>query len=338
MGAPRRAGHTQASDTRKHWHDELLETQLRCEGDDPDYKLSKATIMGRKMLAVAEKEAAEALAKRKPAPTSAREVLPTGPSEYQLRNHVFLTLQHGDSPLGRLVFKLYDEYAPQACHNFRSICEQKNDFGLTYEGTKLHKLEKGQAIYGGDMDNGDGTGGRSIFGKPFVDEVNPLKHDDAGVLSMVHTRADSNTSLFLISLAAAPELDEKNVVFGRIIAGAEFLPLLDSVAIHDQGHHPTLRPVEDITILSCGLYSLINKGEDAGNDELDPEDMDELQRTEAVYHKAKKAKLDRKEARDSVKSALAMGLQKKKSKKKIKTIKTVSSSVDSSVIAGAAPE
>ena len=29
--------------------------------------------------------------------------------------------------LGRVVFKLYDEYAPQACHNFRSICEGAKD-------------------------------------------------------------------------------------------------------------------------------------------------------------------------------------------------------------------
>ena len=93
----------------------------------------------------AQKEAEEEQARNaKPIPTSAREVIhstraqhfcdwswcaylfpwslsltqkviPTGPSDFQLRNHVFLTISQHGVPVGRLVFRLYDEYAPQVC-------------------------------------------------------------------------------------------------------------------------------------------------------------------------------------------------------------------------------
>jgi cyclophilin family peptidyl-prolyl cis-trans isomerase len=135
---------------------------------------------------------------------------------------------------GPIVIELFDGEAPKTVENFVKL---SND-GF-YDGLTFHRIIADFMIQGG-CPHGTGTGGP---GYQFGDEFN--KHKVVrGALAMANSGPNTNGSqFFIVTTEAAPWLDGKHTVFGRVEAGMETVDAIEAV---ETG--PGDKPVEPVVI------------------------------------------------------------------------------------------
>ncbi|KAK6440700.1 cyclophilin peptidyl-prolyl cis-trans isomerase Cyp8 [Oleoguttula sp. CCFEE 5521] len=146
---------------------------------------------------------------------------------------------------GTLNLALYPENAPKAVWNFITLAKRGY-----YNGVSFHRNIPSFMLQGGDP-TGTGRGGESCWGKEkaFADEFEgPLKHDGRGVVSMANKGKGTNTSQFFFTYRAAPHLDRKHTIFGRVVEGLDTLDRLEKVPV-DEKDRPTERcAIEGVVI------------------------------------------------------------------------------------------
>jgi peptidyl-prolyl cis-trans isomerase B (cyclophilin B) len=135
---------------------------------------------------------------------------------------------------GPITLELYDEDAPKTVANFRKLAGD----GF-YDGLVFHRVIKDFMVQGG-CPQGTGTGGP---GYTFEDEFN--QHPIArGALAMANAGPNTNGSqFFIVTTEAAPWLDGKHTVFGRVEGGMEAVDAIEATETDASD-----RPLESQTI------------------------------------------------------------------------------------------
>src|SRR6059036_1579320 len=135
---------------------------------------------------------------------------------------------------GPIELELFDEDAPKTVENFTKLARE----GF-YDGVIFHRVIPDFMIQGGDP-TGTGSGGP---GYQFKDEFN--EHKVArGALAMANAGPNTNGSqFFVVTTDAAPWLDGKHTVFGRVTSGMD---AVDSIEASETDSRD--KPVDDARI------------------------------------------------------------------------------------------
>ena len=140
---------------------------------------------------------------------------------------------------GPIHVELYPDDAPKTVDNFVKLA---ND-GF-YDRVIFHRVIPDFMIQGGDP-TGTGSGGP---GYTFEDEFNDHRVE-RGALAMANAGPNTNGSqFFVVTTEAAPWLDGKHTVFGRVTDGMD---VVDKIA--EQPRDARDKPHDDVVIESVSI-------------------------------------------------------------------------------------
>jgi cyclophilin family peptidyl-prolyl cis-trans isomerase len=140
---------------------------------------------------------------------------------------------------GAIQLELYPDDAPKTVDNFVKLA--RDGF---YDGVIFHRVIPDFMIQGGDP-TGTGTGGP---GYSFEDEFNEHKVE-RGALAMANAGPNTNGSqFFIVTTEAAPWLDGKHTVFGRVTSGMDVVDKISELPrdARDKPHEDAV--IENVSV------------------------------------------------------------------------------------------
>ncbi|EDO05530.1 peptidyl-prolyl cis-trans isomerase cyclophilin-type [Babesia bovis T2Bo] len=155
--------------------------------------------------------------------------------------------------LGRVLVGLYGRHQPLTCENIVQLCKgyQLGEQTIGYRNSRISQIYPGNGIVLGDLFHGDDPlKSCTIYGRTMPEESFEAPFVQEGDIAMLTSRDQSGlTSRFLITLTGNPLLGRHPVVVGTVVKGMKLIRSLGKEIIKDG------KPVRDIRIINCGLYS-----------------------------------------------------------------------------------
>ncbi|XP_042365127.1 spliceosome-associated protein CWC27 homolog [Plectropomus leopardus] len=169
---------------------------------------------------------------------------------------------------GDIDIELWSKEAPKACRNFAQLCMEGY-----YDGTVFHRVVPEFIVQGGDP-TGTGTGGESIYGRPFKDEFHSrLRFNRRGLVAMANAGPHDNGSQFFFTLGRADELNNKHTIFGKVTGDTVYNMLRLAEVECDHEERP-LNPhkIKSTEVLHCPFDDIIPRETKKAKKEKDKEE------------------------------------------------------------------
>ncbi len=142
---------------------------------------------------------------------------------------------------GVIELKLFPNVAPKTVENFVGLVEKGY-----YNNSIFHRIIPGFMLQGGDAENGNGTGGKSLWGGKFSDEFSPnVTFDRPYLLAMANAGPNTNGSQFFITVANTPWLNNKHTIFGEVVKGQDIVKKIEALGSNSG------RPSKTVTIIKA---------------------------------------------------------------------------------------
>ena len=166
------------------------------------------------------------------------------------RPRAFFDVTIDEEKAGRIEFELAADVVPNTVDNFCKLIEGQAEKVGGYKGTKILKVHTGNAIMGGDVENGDGSGSHAAGSDRFIKDENfIIPHSGRGLLSMASVGKHTGGSQFYISLAENEHMNGRCVVFGRVVEGEDVIETIEKI-FSFRG-----TPARPVVIDDCGIIN-----------------------------------------------------------------------------------
>ena len=162
-----------------------------------------------------------------------------------------------DTSMGKFTVEFFAADAPKAVENFIGLAEAGK-----YNGSPFHRVIKGFMIQGGDYTKGDGTGGATLRGSAFPDELNASAQSykdgyKRGVVAMANAGPDTNGSQFFI-MHADYALPHSYTIFGKVVEGMDVIDAIANVPVLENSFGEMSVPTQKVIIKEV---TVVEKGE-----------------------------------------------------------------------------